>query len=353
MKKQLLLTLSILLFGGLAHGTPYVSGLAGNFSNDQPVTIHGAGFGAHNLQVEWLGGASGHIETAPAGADFASPGWSFNLDRFKPTYDNSHAYSGTQSIIFDGVNTGDGRFGLTYDPGAPVTFGYVSWMVYIDTGGASGQWKMFRMNWENNVQDTFPEVVLFNWFGSSDTLNIRRSKEDITARHYPGRLPEAGEWVRMELYLQPSSAPGVGDGSVEVWAHRPGQVIEKIADHQNLVTYGPGESRLWRYFVFQNYQGNGLGGRSRVWMDDLYIQGTRARVEIGNAPTWSACTQREVQKPAAWDDSAITLSLNQGTFAAGQQVYLYVVDAAGNVNEQGYPLVLGAAGPVIATAQPL
>lgn len=348
MKKQFVLTLSLLLIWGSAQGAPYVSGIGGQFSEDQAVTVHGTGFGAHTMNVEWLGGRSGHIETAAPGTDFTRPGWSLNLERFKPTYDAAHAYSGSQSILFDSTRYGDGRFGLTYDPGTPLTFGYASWMVYIDTGGANGQWKMFRMNWERNVEDTSPEVVMFNWFGSSDTLNIRRGKEDISARHYPGRYPEAGEWVRMEAYLQPSSAPGAGDGAVEIWAHRPGQAIEKIADHQNLVTYGPGESKRWRYFVFQNYQGNGLGGHSRVWMDDVYIQNTKARVEIGNAPTWSACTQREIQQPVSWNDGAITLALNQGTLAAGQQVYLYVVDAAGQVNEQGYPLVLGSAGPVLA-----
>jgi hypothetical protein len=77
-------------------------------------------------------------------------------------------------------------------------------------------------------------------------------------------------------------------------------------------------------------------------MDDIYVQDTRARVEIGNASTWSACTQREIQKPTSWSNGTISFTLNQGTFRSGQQVYLYVVDASGQVNAAGYPMVIGS-----------
>lgn len=75
--------------------------------------------------------------------------------------------------------------------------------------------------------------------------------------------------------------------------------------------------------------------------DDIYLDFTQARVELGNAPTWSGCTHREVQVPLEWSDSRIAVAVNRGSFSEGSQAYLYVVDSQGNVNSSGYPVTIG------------
>jgi len=72
--------------------------------------------------------------------------------------------------------------------------------------------------------------------------------------------------------------------------------------------------------------------------DDAYFSNTRARVEVGNATTWSACTHREVQIPTAWSGSSIAVRMNAGSFSDLTHQYLYVVNRYGNVNQDGYPL---------------
>ena len=88
-----------------------------------------------------------------------------------------------------------------------------------------------------------------------------------------------------------------------------------------------GQPNNWRYFA------------------DVYLDYSRARVVLGNAPTLSASTIREVQVPTSWSGSSISISANLGRFTAGQTAYVFVVDANGTPNGQGFPVTMGATGP--------
>jgi hypothetical protein len=83
-------------------------------------------------------------------------------------------------------------------------------------------------------------------------------------------------------------------------------------------------------------------GSGSYRIDDVYVDYTWARVELGNAPTWALCTVKEVQIPTQWTNTQITAQLNRGGFANGQTAYLYVVDANGAVNAVGYPITITA-----------
>jgi len=78
--------------------------------------------------------------------------------------------------------------------------------------------------------------------------------------------------------------------------------------------------------------------------DEVYYDFTRARIEIGDAPTWDECSVRELQIPISWTDTTITLAVNQGVFANGASGFLYVVGTDGSVNSRGYPIVFGESG---------
>jgi hypothetical protein len=73
-------------------------------------------------------------------------------------------------------------------------------------------------------------------------------------------------------------------------------------------------------------------------MDDIYISRTQARVEICDAPQWSACRKKELQYPTAWADGRITVRLNKGARSSLAGAYLYVVDSTGAANANGRPL---------------
>jgi hypothetical protein len=82
----------------------------------------------------------------------------------------------------------------------------------------------------------------------------------------------------------------------------------------------------------------------RPFYDDIYVDFTQARVELGDGAKWNGCTHREIQIPQSWSAGAISIIVNAGSFQPGQRLYLYVVDENGSCSADGYPLVLGRAG---------
>jgi hypothetical protein len=80
------------------------------------------------------------------------------------------------------------------------------------------------------------------------------------------------------------------------------------------------------------------------FMDDCYMDITCARIELGNAPTWAACNHREIQIPSAWSNTAITASVNIGSFSPGQNVYVFVVNPSGGISN-GFQITGSDPGP--------
>lgn len=79
-------------------------------------------------------------------------------------------------------------------------------------------------------------------------------------------------------------------------------------------------------------------GNFNIYVDDVYVDNTQARVMIGNASTLSSSTHREIQIPSAWATDSITVIWNQGTFNDYETVYLFVIDSNGTASDgyEGY-----------------
>lgn len=80
----------------------------------------------------------------------------------------------------------------------------------------------------------------------------------------------------------------------------------------------------------------------RYWADDIYVDNTWARVMIGNASTLAASTRREPLIPVTWSASAVSVSVNRGAFVEGEPVYVFVVNAAGQVSPGFGPIPIGS-----------
>lgn len=351
---QLSLSAAILLGCSAASAAPAISAISGTIADDQTVTISGSGFSNNNMHVEWLGGTSGPIESIAAGSTFLSQsrtGWSEQLAPAR--IDSANVYSGRHSLIFDSAANGnDGRFGMYYDTGSNFSELYTSYMAYLDNRGVTqGQWKMMRYCFKDSLtDDSTPNMLLSNWTnGPGDMYTIFNGTlsgpNDDRSIFMNNTLPPSMGWYRLEAYIRPSSQAGISDG--ELWVR-----TTRISDgaqvgnarYQNVLTYNSGETKRYRYVIFQNYQGSGFGETgTRAWMDDVYISQTQARVEICNASTWAACTKKDIQPPASWSDTRITVKLNKGTLSDLSAAYVYVVDGSGAVNATGFPLSAGAA----------
>ncbi|MCC7257260.1 MAG: hypothetical protein IT486_02705 [Gammaproteobacteria bacterium] len=356
----------VALLAASAYGAPVINSVSGSLQEGGPVTIRGASFGSHPLDVEWLGGQDGAIESGADEQQFVAttrrPGW---VEAVLPSrFDDDRSYSHDKSLIFDSSYS-DGRFGLGYDTGGDIQFAYVSYYTYFDNAGVTtGQWKMYRTMPNVSVVDAdTPQLVIFNKrnFGGASGIEWRPQTAGGDQEWLPNtgnQLPDAGAWHRMEIILKPSSTLGATDGWGKVWVHRPGSFIRKVYDKSGMRSYGAGDDRRWRVHMFQNYQGNGYGtdtsSGTKVWMDDIYISASQARVEICDGPQWSTCLHRDVQYPTAWRNDEVTFTFSRGGFASTEGLYVYIVDASGAVNEAGFPLVPGTAPmpPVISIGPP-
>jgi hypothetical protein len=345
----------LMLLPTVAMAAPAITSVTGTVSDDQTITINGSGFGTNSLRQQWLGGKSGPIESTPAGTRFlatARAGWSEDGSLDESFIDSRRAYSGSRSIVFDPAlaRYRDGRFGLIYDTGSNFTELYSSNMVYFDDGGAgAGQWKMIRWCFKNSVtDDSVPNAYVSNCAGAPGDFFYVQGGSTATKMNWfdTQSLPLTGAWYRVETYMRPSSSSTASDG--EFWMR-----TTKVSDgttgtqrYTGLKTYSDGDTNRYRYIVFQNYMGNGnYNNQTIVWMDDIYISQTQARVELCKSSTWAACKNKDIQLPTAWNNSQISVKLNQGGLGSLSGTYLYVVDSSGNVNANGFPLVAGAAAP--------
>jgi len=126
-----------------------------------------------------------------------------------------------------------------------------------------------------------------------------------------------------------------------------GQVIE---EHTGWGTNGPGLiGEYWAQLSISGYYSRSveggcppayITGNAYEYWDNLYIDNTQARVEIGNASTYATCTHREIQIPSAWAAGSITVTANTGSFADGA-AYLFVIDGDGTASA-GYPITVDA-----------
>src|SRR5690606_41572940 len=87
---------------------------------------------------------------------------------------------------------------------------------------------------------------------------------------------------------------------------------------------------------------------TNIVYDDIYLaygKGAAARVEIGDAATYSKSKMLEVLSPKTWGSSKIEAKA-VSSLEARSKYYVYFTDKEGNTNQEGIPLAAGIAPPV-------
>ncbi|VAW70586.1 hypothetical protein MNBD_GAMMA10-1273, partial [hydrothermal vent metagenome] len=77
-----------------------------------------------------------------------------------------------------------------------------------------------------------------------------------------------------------------------------------------------------------------------MYIDDVYIDNTLARVELCEGSTWATRGVCNPQPPIKWSNSSVQVTVNLGEWLAGTSAYLYVVNAAGDAGTTGYQVLL-------------
>lgn len=140
-------------------------------------------------------------------------------------------------------------------------------------------------------------------------------------------------WHRIEFYWR-LSTPGVADGEARFYldgvqygawnnvvTRASGSASAEVDNFLLPFMHSLAETRVYKYSA-----------------DDVYVDRTRARVEVCAGSTWANRGLCEIQIPTAWSATAVTVTGNVGGMASFAGKYLYVIDSSGEVNATGYAI---------------
>ena len=345
--KIILILLIFLILPSLVFGAPSISGVSGIVTNGQTVTVSGNSFGIksnvapyrwdnfeqgvdESLVTGWSGGTgdniakySNDIQRGPNGHIITSK------HEFRPSQQN---ISLCQNDYTNGYDV------LYID--------YWYRLTPVDSSGISGRnYKPWRV-WTNDITmqfnpGTFPPVEPYGPAGIFSIYDNGSPSQLPEISMWNGEDRDYGNWKHEQVAVRVSD-PGVANGVLHRYVNS--QPIGPFSDSLVFRTRNilPTEIRIGHYWATDADPGDPetlpANTGADAYIDDLYIDRTWSRVEIGNASTYSACTHREIQIPSNWSTDSINFTINQGSFNNGSGAYLYITDANDNTNVNGYPI---------------
>jgi len=143
------------------------------------------------------------------------------------------------------------------------------------------------------------------------------------------------QWYRYERYSNvgtPCGEDGLAyarynGGKNEVYGEISGNLLTADDEEYNIV--------LITHFL----RGND-GAVLDLYHSCIYVDITQKRIEIGDAQIFEECTHREIQIPTFWSDEEVRFVVNEGTFGAKAEGYLFIINEDG-VASLGKPISIG------------
>ena len=336
----------VLAATGVVSADPAISGVSANLQEGQPITIAGSDFGVKSPAAPLIWE---NFENGRNGADLI--GWEFfrgtsqdYLATVNPTYSSAVLRAGNSALN-----------GMMHTPGhqydcAAYKRGlgrkheiYASYNFYVDHSSGPESWniKMLRLlPGSPNFKTGSPSISVTLGL---DAFGIAAGGGTENALGYWGVPWTEERWHRWEYHLRASEPLGAPNGTAGLWIDT--WPFKEFADSVTMnseATQVGGQYLYVDTVVLPFYAANGDGPENnpgnvyKIYYDDLYVDVTLARVEVGDQPTWVACSTREIQIPTAWSDTGVSVTVNQGTFGYGS-AYLFVVDSNGAASP-GFPI---------------
>ena len=326
----------LLLFPSVCFSAPAIDTASGTFSNGGTITVSGTGFGNTGPNVVFYDsfekGTTGNLVSLITGsADIGEWDQVSGNNGPESRYSTTYALGGTKSLKTDwGTNYGQGP--VTLYPNVQNTDLLVSFWVMVTPqvpfeSGVGYNWKLL---WVGDWSDGFPygsdmaiECVSSDC-STSETLAALDDEGAPTRYQGTGYSPyfSAGVWRRITVAMKNATS------GAYVWHQEVSAGGYQLVDSQtNVVTAHSDDP--WNMLAVPGF---GYGdAQTSAYTDDVYIAtgaGARARVEIGNAATYTACTNLSIITPTSWSNTSIVATVRAGSFTTGT-AYLYVTDASG------------------------
>jgi len=317
---------------------------------------------------EFLGGATGAINTGTLNTHFTKSGWTQLFATLSDWYySNTRTLSRAQSLVYDpaarGESSSNARGSYQFDVGASGSTDVYRSRNYYWQCNASFSGVQFKTDrWQTITDHTGgggPEVVDGYPPSCYDTSSAARDNMPFsnftadpgyvggstnspysqavlnTVDGYPQNI-----WVRDQMYTKENSTPGTANG---IYNRKIRDITNAGASYNftvnstNRIYRGTNDNaNPFRYLIFQLYFGNGPTtpngndwGDTIFYIDDMYISyssnGTaRRRVELINASTPGSANKFVVQ-PSTKSGITVTTTVNLGYIGTGQSG-LYIVE---------------------------
>lgn len=325
------------------YAVPSVANVSGVLAQGNTLSIVGSDMGSKSVGTplrydDFENGTIGEgVANNPTGG-----GWNTNLTNF-PKYSNTEIrYSGRQSIKQEYItNEGcvlslDNSKNVGTIPSGTKEL-YVSGWFWMETWDSdSRNVKIINMGydltpnsggWQTRI-DVYPSNGSGHLYANlSDDSTAKGTDGDYDYVHdydvmVANTLLPDKKWHRIESYLRVGK-----NGFRDVWIDgvKIGEITGSFTDDSTDLGY----LLIGHFFAIDTYTPSPKG--RRYW-DEIYVDTTRARIEIGDSNDFYSCTHREIQLPTAWDSEQIQITVNQGSMDTLSDKYLFVVDADGNVS---------------------
>lgn len=348
-KKYLIILFLLISYPAFAD----ITGVSGTVSNGQSITILGSGFGANGPSVLVFDDFERGTNGESLSLNLANVGvWDGIQTSANSEYSSSNKISGNLAARFDSYNFPPNAHPNIYVD-APVPFNsfYISWWGLIPSGdifpgcGYGGcNWKTI---WVNSITGSVNEGDVTvsaggpsGWaiFGNSYPLGegywLKESYPSLVDVDLPN-----GTWHRFQFYVKGRSD---STGEERIWLTT-SSGNTRLVMNRSKQTVDPANIDMRQRFYVNGYVRP--TPNSHPTFDDVYIaygENAQARVEIGNADTYTGCSSLTMCTPTSWGDSSIVCTVRQGNLPAGD-AWIYITDANGN-RTSGYRVTMGSGG---------
>jgi hypothetical protein len=143
-------------------------------------------------------------------------------------------------------------------------------------------------------------------------------------------------WMRITFWFKANESDVTLNG-IYYWQI----IVENNSYQENMIINNPADKRKFDRMSIPGWISPNEGTNINPIYDDIYIaigQNSAARIEIGNSSIYTNCTNLAICTVNTWSNTSISAVLRRSTLPACKTVYLFVVDADGSINTQGYPI---------------
>lgn len=346
--------------GGSEPGAaPEISSFSGTFGQGNTMTLNGSFSAERDGMVAYMRGDPNNLGASPAElVDFNGSAAS----DYKHSTERAFGKSGA-SLRADWFDGNPQNNGANIRLPAKSRKLFLSAEVFMDLSGwnadtsgtaAAPQVKFMRLLGESGSHTTLPtQHIQTKWFDSRNgagvgldypfSTNIGNFRNEQGASFDWGSPPGLTGWQRWILYGEVSTTETSEDG--RMFARMINHVDNTI--HHCDRTYVDGSptmhsDRSWLAPAVKNFE-HGANPDPRwinamlpfykinvdnlvVFVDLVGVNDTPERVELGNNPSMDDCTKLVLQKQLSRNGSTITFEVEEGNFAATDNIYAFVVN---------------------------